>query len=337
MASLIRSVSSHFVNSQRPDDVQLAQAIDRFQTEQHKLHRFKRELNKFLEAIVVFDDATFRFYEALRSLNNPTWEETTAMEQLIIEVRKTRNERLLALKNDLTTRIEQTTVKFDSINRRIDAQSATEQEYKKTTQRYQASLRNASSKSDRLRSEVDQLKSALRHRNEGLNRDLPNVQKDIRNDYKDITLDILDTEGKFYKKFYKTCSRFVKKSKKNMKARLNVEPENNDAAQQQVLNSESNSKNIKPQNQTASITKPPKFKILSSVKAIRPYEAINPDELSLFKGEIVSLIKYENLKDEEKDEGWEFAKKDNGDIGLIPMNFVERLSDHEDPFESDSQ
>ena len=337
MASLLRSVSSHFGSSGKPSDVQLAQSIEQFNAEREKLHRFKREFNKFLDAIVIFDNATFRFYEAMQALDKSNWKESSSLEQVVMDVRSTRNERLQTLKNETNKRLNVTTVKFDSMRDRINLQTNTEQDYKRVSRQHDVSMRGDSAvKTDRLRNDLNQLKSSLRDINKNLNRDLPDLQKEVRNDYADIILDVLDTEGKFYKKYYKTCSRFVKRTKKKLKTPSNAESEDTNLSEGAVLNSQNNGQHTQLQNDRATSSKRPKFTILYNVEVKKAYQAVNPDELNLVQGEILQVIELHQQNADEKDEGWEHARNEDGTIGLIPMNFVACLYSNTEPTEPDA-
>ncbi|CAF4170016.1 unnamed protein product, partial [Rotaria sp. Silwood2] len=71
------------------------------------------------------------------------------------------------------------------------------------------------------------------------------------------------------------------------------------------------------------------YKILHEARVIHDYEAENEDELNLVKDEYISVISFYNEENNIRDNGWEYAEKSDGTIGLFPVNFAVRLYDNE--------
>ena len=329
MASLIRNVTFHLGSgSGKTSDAQLAQAIESFRDEREKLTRFNREFQRYLDAMVTFDNAAFRFNDSIKALYNPTWNEVPGLEKLCLDFRTFRNDRLQTLKNQIIDDIQLTTVKFQAMKIRIDNQSQLEQNYNRTNRQYRSSMKSDNqSKIEQLKNEVHQLQSALKSANEELNNKLPQLQQELRTDYMKTIQDVFDNEGKYFKIFYKTCSRFVKNLKKKRS------PDSDEASDADIVNETGSSRKKGGKNKThVELTAQPKrhkHKILYTAQVIQDYQAGNNDELSLSKDEYISMIRFEDMNDSERDEGWEYAQNAHGAIGLVPMNFITRLYDNE--------
>lgn len=328
MASLIRNVTNHFGStSSKTSDVQLSLAVEKFQDERGKLHKFERELNRYLEAVITFDNATSRFFDALRSLQTGEWLESTGFDTLCREILNVRNNHWQRLKEQITEDVDLTSQRFDGMKLRIDRQAKIEDDYNRTNRNYRSAMKSENRmKTDQLRNQVDQLKSSLASANESLNRELPLFQRDIKSDYEKTIRDVVEVEAKFYKAFYKKCSGFAKKLKK---------ASTNTNGTRQVPFSSVDGKRPDLQ-QTTRIQKNPKqFKVLYEATVIQDYHANNDDELTLIKGERVSIIDFQDGNESDKDEGWGYAQKKNGACGLIPLNFVNRI--YENVQDSDDQ
>ena len=128
----------------------------------------------------------------------------------------------------------------------------------------------------------------------------------------------------------------MKRAKKKSKTTPPPESDDNNLSEGDPLNSQSNGLNTKLRNHTATPSKRPKFTVLYNVQVRKAYQAVNPDELSLVQGEILQVIELHQQNADEKDEGWEHARNEDGKIGLIPMNFVAGLYSSEGPVQPDT-
>lgn len=330
MASLLRNITTHFTGgSDKATDVQLARDFEQFESEQAKLAKFQREFNRYAEAILAFDNAAYRFFDAVQSLDNSGWKEPQLLVQSCLDIGRIRGEHLQNLNKQVTGNLDSTLKKFADMRVNIEVQRRLQHDYGKGRQKYQSSTKNEdSAKIDYLRNAMDQLKSALNLRNQELRESLPIFHRDIHDDHVKTITDLFDIHGKYHKSFNKICSNFVKQMQGKVAKLSNANVDNTGLIQEQV----STKLELGEQNLKSSPLSRPKdsdYRNLYEAQVRHDYTAENPDELNLVKGEFISVLAYENGDHENREEGWEYAKKADGTIGLFPINFIIRIYDNE--------
>jgi len=328
--SFFRSVTDQITGaSSKTTDIEIVQAIDRFEDEHSKLVKFKHEFDKYTTAILVFDNASHRFFDFLRSLTDSTWSQKPTFVQSCIDMGRIRNEHLQQLHKDINSNISLSFNLFEKMKVRIDEQHRVQHDYDKIRKQYQSSIkRDELIKIDRIKNELDQLRSALNLLNSELRNDLPQTHIDLQNHYIKIILELFDIHGEYYKNFQKLCSRYIKKLKED---RVKESNSNENDFTKQIESSAVDSDKKVPYYTPSLQPKQTDYKILHQARVIHDYKAENEDEIDLIKDEYISVISFQNEENNEHDKGWEYAEKSDGTIGLFPVNFAVRLYDNEKP------
>ena len=327
--SFLRSVTDQITGaSGKPTDAQLAQAFTRFDDEQAKLLKFKREFDKYTQAILVFDNASHRFFDYIRSLTDSTWSQQPTFIQSCIDMGRIRNEHLQQLHKETNSNINLTSDLFEKMQDRINEQYQLQHDHDKIHKQYRSSVkRDEQIKVDLIKNELDQLRSALNLLNTELRDELPQFHVNLQTHYIKIILDLLDIHGKYYKSLQKLCSRSIKKFQGRHSRDLNDEEnEVRERATSSLVNSDYRMSHYAPSPQS----KQTSHKILHQARVIHDYKAENDDEIDLIKDEYITVIAFPNEEEYEHDKGWEYAEKSDGTIGLFPVNFAIRLYDNEE-------
>jgi len=327
--SFFRNVTEQITGTNsKTTDIQIVQAINRFEDEHSKLLKFKREFDKYTQAILVFDNASHRFFDFIRLLTDSTWSQKATFVQSCIDMGRIRNEHLQQLHKDINLNINLNSNMFEKMKDRIDDQYRIQHDYDKTRKQYQSSIkRDDQIKIDRIKNDLDQLKSALNLLNSELRDELPKFHLDIQNNYIKIILELFDIHGKHYKNLQKLCSRSAKKLQNDRLTESNSTE--NDFRKEPRLSPINSDKTV-PYDTPSSTSKQTDYKILHQARVIHDYKAENEDEIDLIKDEYIDVIAFQNEEDNERDKGWEYAEKSDGTIGLFPVNFAVRLYDNEE-------
>jgi hypothetical protein len=327
--SFFRNVTEQITGTNsKTTDIQIVQAISRFEDEHSKLLKFKREFDKYTQAILVFDNASHRFFDFIRSLTDSTWSQKATFVQSCIDMGRIRNEHSQQLHKDINLNINLSSNMFEKMKDRIDDQYRIQHDYDKTRKQYQSSIkRDDQIKIDRIKNDLDQLKSALNLLNSELRDELPKFHLDIQNNYTKIVLELFDIHGKHYKNLQKLCSRSVKKFQSDRLIESNSTE--NDFRKEPRLSTINSNKTV-PYDTPSSTSKQTDYKILHQARVIHDYKAENEDEIDLIKDEYIDVIAFQNEEDNERDKGWEYAEKSDGTTGLFPVNFAVRLYDNEE-------
>ncbi|CAF0800465.1 unnamed protein product [Rotaria sordida] len=337
--SFLRNVSDQLIGSNsKTTDVQIVQAVNHFDDEHSKLLKFKREFDKYTQAMLVFDNASFRFFDFIRSLSDSSWPQQQTLDQLCIDIGRIRNEHLQYLNKHMSSNINVLFDTFEKTKSHIGEQYRIQHDYDKTRRQYQSSIkREEQIKVDRLKNDLDQLKSALHLINRELRNDLDKFHLDVQSHYKKNIIELFDIHGHFYKNSHKLCSQFVERLQRNPSTNLDNNNNNNETndsnendfeKEKQSPTEDSNKK--KPDCIPFSQLKRTDYKILHEARVIHDYEAENEDEINLVKDEYIYVISFYKEEDNERDDGWEYAEKSDGTIGLFPVNFAVRLYDNEE-------
>ncbi|CAF0937520.1 unnamed protein product [Rotaria sp. Silwood1] len=336
--SFFRNVTDQITGGiSKTTDVQIVQAVNHFEDEHSKLLKFRREFDKYTQAILLFDNASFRFFDFMRSLTDSSWPHQSTVDQLCVDIGRTRNEHLQHLNKQTISNINISLDAFEKMKGRIVEQCRIQHDYDKTRKQYQTSLkREEQIKIDRIKNEIDQLKSALNLINCELREDLGKFHLDLQNHHRKTIIDLFGTHGDFYRNSYKLCSYFVERlrgnpsmNSANTNNNNNNDNDNEHDSEKEIQSSTDDSNKKKPD--CISLSQPKRtYKILHEAHVIHDYEAENEDELNLVKGEYISIISFYNEEDNIRDEGWEYAEKSDGTIGLFPVNFAVRLYDNEE-------
>lgn len=308
-------------------DIHIAEAIVRFNDDHLKLIKFKREFDKYTQAILIFDNASHRFFDYIRSLTDSSWTQKPSFVQSCIDMGRIRNEHLQQLNRDINSDIDLSFDIFEKMKIRFEEQNRVQNDYDKIRKQYRSSIkRDEQLKSDRIKNELDQLQSALNLLNSELRHDLPQFQFDLQNHYVKTILDLFEIDGKYYENFEKLCSRSVQ----NLKRDHSTEPNGNEYDTIKEVRSTTVGLNKKvPYSTPSSQNKPTDYRILHQARVIHDYKAENEDEIDLIKDEYISVISFQDDEDDEHDKGWEYGEKSDGTIGLFPVNFTVRLYDNE--------
>jgi hypothetical protein len=328
--SFLRSVTDQITGANgKTTDTQIASAITRFEDENSKLFKFKREFEKYTQAILVFDNASHRFFDYLRSLTDSTWSQQSVFIQSCIDMGRIRNEHLQKLHVDINSNINLTSNLFGKMKNRIDEQYQLQHDHDKIQKQYRSSIkRDEQIKVDRIKNELDQLRSALNLLNSELRDELPQFQINLQTHYIKIIVDLFDIHGKYHKSLQKLCSRSLKRFRGDRSKELNNhENDIREEIQSSIINSDYTVPRYTPTLQP----KQTNYRILHQARAIHDYKAENEDEIDLIKDEYITVIAFPNEPEYEHDKGWEYAEKSDGSIGLFPVNFAVRLYDNEKP------
>jgi hypothetical protein len=326
--SFFRNVTDQIIGSSKTTDIQIVQAITRFDDEHSRLLKFKREFDKYTEAILKFDNASYRFYDFIRSLTDSTWSQQPTLVQTCLDIRRIRGDHLQQLNKDINSNIDLSFNKFNKMKARIDNQDRIQRDYDKTRKQYQSSVKHdEQTKVDRIKNELEQLKSALNFTNNELRDDLPKFHLDVHDDYTKIIAEVFDIHGKYYKNYYKLYSGFNKKFRQSQSQNSHNNDENDS---KEVQSSIIDSDTKKPYCTPLRRSKRKDYKILHQARVIHDYKAEHEDEIDLTKDEYISVVSFLNEKDGEHDKCWEYAEKADGSIGLFPINFAVRLYDNEE-------
>jgi hypothetical protein len=335
--SLFRSFSNQITGGgSKTTDIQIVQAISRFEDERTKLGRFKREFDKYTQARVLFDNAENRFFEFIRSLNDSsTWSRQRALVQACENISSIRNEHSQQLNKQMTASISVVTNTFKAMQVRIDEQNRTQHDYDKTRRQYQSSIKHDEPrKVDSLKSDLDQLKAALALVNTELRGELPKFHHDLQNQYIEIIKDVFSLQGKYYKRTYKSYSSFTR----NLRDDTSISTYTNGHDSRMEMRSPLADYDTRKLYSIPS--SPPKrtdYKVLHRARVIHDYKAENDDELDLTKDEYISVISFHNDEDNIRDKGWEYAEKADGTVGLYPVNFAARLYYNEEKHDQDQK
>jgi hypothetical protein len=326
--SFFRNVTDQITGGgSKTTDIQITQAINRFEDEHSKLSKFKREFEKYTQAILVFDNASYRFNDFIRSLTDSTCSQQPALVQACLGIGRIRAEHLQQLHKEINSNIKLSFNKFDAMKLRIDNQDHIQRDYDKTRKQYQSSVKHDDQiKVDRIKNDLEQLKSALNAINNELRNDLPKFHVDLQDHYVEIIRELFDIHGKYHKNYHKLCSGFIKKIRRNHVPDSN----NNDQDDSKETQSSFIDSDMKTVDSTP-LTQPKQtdYKILYQACVTHDYKAENDDEIDLIKDEYISVISFLNEEDNEHDKGWEYGEKSDGTIGLFPVNFIIRLYDNE--------
>ncbi|CAF3469868.1 unnamed protein product [Rotaria socialis] len=330
--SFIRNFTEQITGSNaKTTDTDIVQAVSHFEDEQSKLSKFKREFDKYTQATLVFDNASIRFFEFIRSLTDASWSQTQTVDRLCIDLARVRGENLQSFNKQMHSSINLLFDKFDNMKGRIDEQTHLQADYDKTRRHYHASMkRDQQIKVDRLKTDLDQLKSALSLVNEKLRDNLAKFHADVQDYYVQTTIEVVGMHSKFYHAYYKICSAFAGRRPAKFSTNSDYNENNHDKEMQSSsLSSTEDSHKKTPSAASESPSRPIGYRVLHQARVIHDYEAENEDELDLVKDEYISIISFQNEDDNERDKGWEYAEKSNGAIGIFPANFAVRLYDNE--------
>jgi hypothetical protein len=323
--SFLRNVTDQITGgNSKTTDIQIVQAISRFNDEHAKLVRFKREFDKYTQARLVFDNASYRFFDFIRSLpDSSTWSQQAALAQSCVDIGRIHSENLQLLNKQIHSSIDLSYSTFKAMQVRIDEQHHTQHDYDKTRRHYESSIkRDERMKVDRIKNELDQLKSALNLINTELRDDLPKFQVNLQNDYIKMIIELFDIHAKYHKNSYKLYSRSIKNFHRDVSTSIN---DNRNDSRMETQSSTIDDETTKPTYKQLSNSKRSDYKILHQARVIHDYKAENEDEIDLIKDEYISVILFENEEDNIRDKDWEYAKKSDGTIGLFPINFAVRL------------
>ena len=308
-------------------DVQIIRAVNHFEGEHSKLQKFRREFDKYTQAILTFDNASHRFFDFTRSLLDSFQTQQRTLTQSCIDIGRIRNEHLKRLHAEINSNLDSLQHTFAKMRVRIDEQNRIQHDYDKTRKQYQASIkRDEQAKVIRLKAELAQLKSTLYLINSELRNDLENFHFDVQNYHVKIVLDLFDNHRKFYKNCRELCADFIKKLRENHLS--NPENDVSNFEKETRLTTGTSDETIRL-GTSVSQTKQTSYKILHQARVIHDYYAEYDDEIDLVKDEYISVISFHNEEDNQRDVGWEYAEKSNGLIGLFPVNFVVRIYDNE--------
>ncbi|CAF4170029.1 unnamed protein product [Rotaria sp. Silwood2] len=215
--SFFRNVTDQITGSSgKTTDAQILQALNHFEDEHLKLQKFKREFDKYTQAILVFDNASFRFFDVIRSLTDPSWSQQQTLDQLCVDIGRTRNEHLQHLNKQIISNINTTFDIFEKMKGHIGEQCRIQHDYDKTRRQYLASMRREEqTKVDRIKNELDHLKSALNLINCELRDDLGKFHLDLQSHNRKTVIELFGIHGNFYKNSHKLCSNFVEKLQGN--------------------------------------------------------------------------------------------------------------------------
>lgn len=329
--SFFRTVTDQITGaSSKTTDVQILQSITRFEDEHSKLLKFKREFDKYTQAILVCDNASHRFFDYVHSLTDSTWPQKATFVQSCIDMTRIRNEYLQQLNKDINLNLNSSFDKFGNMRNRIEEQNRIQHDYDKTRKNYQSSIkRDEQIKIDRLKNDLDQLKSALSLLNSELRNELPQFHIDLQNHYIKLSLELLDIHGKYHKNIQKLCSRSMKKLQGDSPSEINNNKNETDLRKEtrsSIIDSDRN----RLYYNSASPPKRTDYRILHQARVIHDYTAENEDEIDLRKDDYISVIAFHNEEDHEHDKGWEYAEKSDGTIGLFPVNFSVRVYENEE-------
>ncbi|CAF2117890.1 unnamed protein product [Rotaria magnacalcarata] len=327
--SFIRNFTEQITGSNaKTTDTEIVQAVSQFEDEQSKLSKFKREFDKYTQATLIFDNASMRFFEFIRSLTDASWSQTQTVDRLCIDLARVRGENLQNLNKQMHSNINLLFDKFDKMKGRIDEQTHLQADYDKTRRQYNASMkRDEQIKVDRLKADLDQLKSALNLVNKKLRDNLAKFHADVQDHYVQTTIEVVGMHSKFYHTYYKICSAFT--GRRPAKFSTNSDYNENNHHKEMQSSSTEDPRKKTPSAVSESPSRPRGYRVLHQARVIHDYEAENEDELDLVKDEYISIISFENDDDNERDKGWEYAEKSNGTTGIFPVNFAVRLYDNE--------
>lgn len=327
--SLFRSVADQITGSNgKITDSQLVQAINRFEDEHAKLLKFQREFDKYTQAMLVFDNASHRFFDYIRSLTDQTWPQQSTFFQSCIEMGRIRNEHLQQLHKDIHLDMQSANISFEKMKDRIDEQNQLQHDHDKIQKQYRASVkRDEQSKLDRLKNELDQLRSALNLLNSELRDELPQFHVNLRAQYMKIIVDLFEIDGKYHKNLQKLCSRSTKRIQGDSSKESN---HHQNGVQEETRSSIIGSDYKIPCSPPPSLIKQPNYRVLHQARVVHDYKAEHDDEIDLIKDEYISVITFLDEKEYEHDKGWEYAEKSDGSTGLFPVNFAVRLYDNEE-------
>jgi hypothetical protein len=330
MAKFLRSVTDQIIGGGgKTTDIQIVQAVTHFEDEHSKLLKFKREFDKYTQAILTFDNASYRFFDSIRSLTGSTWSQQPILDQSCLDIGRIRGEHLHNLNKQIVSNIDLTLNTFKKMNERIDEQSRIQRDYDRTRKQYQSSIKHdEQTKIDRIQNDLDQLKSALHLVNQELRDDLPKFHLDLQNQYVQLFIELFGIHGKYSKTFHKLCSSFIEKIQGKKSTNSDTTNDNNlkKETQSSSVMSEKKKRHYSPISQL----KHTDYKILHQVHVIHDYKAEHEDEIDLIKDEYISVIAFHNSDDNEHDTGWEYGEKSDGTIGLFPVNFAVRLYENEE-------
>lgn len=327
--SFLRSVTDQITGSgSKTTDTQLAQAIIRYEDEHAKLLKFQREFEKYTQAMIVFDNASHRFFDYIRSITDQTWPQQPTLVQSCIDMGRIRNEHLQQLHKDISLDMESAVILFGKMRNRIDQQNQLQHDYDKAHKQYRVSVkRDEQLKLDRLKNELDQLRSALNLLNKDLREELPQFHVNLRVQYMKVIIDLFNIDEKYYKNLQKLCSRSAKKFQGDS-ARVSNHIEN--GLQEEQRSSMIDDDYKVPCSPPPLQPKQRNYKVLHQARVVHDYKAEHDDEIDLIKDEYISVIAYLIEEGYEHDKGWEYAEKADGSIGLFPVNFAVRLYENEE-------
>lgn len=329
--SFIRNFADQITgNTAKTTDTDIVQAVANFIDEQSKLAKYKREFEKYIQATLIYDNASHRFFDFLRSLPNSSWPQQRRFDAVCLDMARLRNEHLQNLNKQMGTNINSLCESFDGMKVRIDQQHHLQSDYDKIRRQYNSSIkRDEQNKIDRIKTELDELKSALTVVNKSLREELAKFNDNIQGNYTKTVVELTDMHGNFHQNLYQTCSTFVLKLQG--RSLRNSDPIRNDADDELQSSTGDSSKKVPSNASLSSLSEPNRknYKILHQARVIHDYTADNEDELDLVKDEFVSVISFDNEEENERDQGWEYAEKSDGTIGLFPVNFAVRLYDNE--------
>lgn len=304
MTTLFRSFTSHFSSSSgKFDDAQLKQLIDSFEDERSRLFKFERDFKRYMDSVIHFDNASQRFFDSMENFVNHGWNENKSLRDCSMDLLKVRNEFSQNLNKTIADLIVESKTKIENLRGRIESKNRLENEYLKSFRQVQIATKNhESERFNHVRNENDQLRSALVLKINELRDELTTFQESIRDEHFQIVKTFFKRNRKFHRSLGKNFSKFYKTPNKKK-----VVP----------TEEEENKRNV------------PKLRVVRQVEVVHDYKAENEDELDLVKGEMISIVRYENEEYNERDEGWEHGKKSDGTLGLFPINFVAQIYENQ--------
>ncbi|CAF1029313.1 unnamed protein product [Adineta ricciae] len=317
-------------SSYKTTDIQITQAIRRFEEENEKVNRFKHEFEKYIQAKLLFENASNRFLDFLCSLNDSsTWSQQRKLIQTNHEIGRNLTENIRQLQGQIVLTLNTAMNYCTSMQAYVHNQKEVQRGHDKKNRQYQSSIKHKDQmKIDQDKNELDQLRSALDLANDDIRQELPKFHQNLQNQFIEIIKDVFYINGKFYKKTYKSYSHLTKSLRGDVS--INGHKIGNDSKLDMYSSiSDYHTKNERSSTLTRA-TKRTDYKVLHRARVIHDYKAENNDELDLTKDTVISVISWENEADNVCDRGWEYAQKSDGTVGLFPVNFATRIYENEE-------
>ena len=320
MANLLRSISDHFtMTNSKNIDSRLGQLIEQFDADHGRLSKFQREFQRYMKEFIRFDNASQQFSDSIINFINTKWNENRTLVTFTMDLARIRSEFSQILNRQFNENLSKISEKFVQYRKRIENHRRLQNDHEKTRRLHQTSSRNQeANRTDQLRNEFQQIESVLNSNIAQLTNDLIEFQRTLRSDQMDNVVDVFKLHRKYHRDYAKCCSKFVKQNR-GKTSTSNDELNRTKESLQTSPEQEHRQTEVTTDNSTNRI---PKYNVLYQTEVLQDYKPENDDELELIKGELISIIEFENKEFNECDSGWSFGMKSNGNFGLIPTNFV---------------